>query len=122
MPVALRINPIVPDRLDEWRQLVAELAGPRRIEWAESHRRHGITRQVVSLAESEDGPLSVMLLEASDPEGVDTTMRRSGDDFDVWLVDRFDELLGPALPSSVLFDTRPRRGPWPGLRRMGRTP
>lgn len=122
MPVIVRVQPIVPGGVDEWRAFVSELTGTRRVEWAESHRRRGISRQVVSLVESPNGPLSVVLLEASDPEAADRLLRESTVEFDVWLVGNLDALLGDPMPAEMVFDTTPRRGPWRGLRRPGARP
>jgi hypothetical protein len=122
MPLTVQFHPIDPARLEAWRGFVEELTGPRRIEWAQSHRRRGVTRVVISLAGPDDQPFSVVLFEAADPDAADALLHTSNDPFDVWLRERLDDLLQPAVPASVLFDTAPRRGPWRGLRQMSRRP
>lgn len=122
MPFSIQIHPIAAGRLDEWRRFVGELTGIRRVDWAQSHRRRGITRVVISLAGSEETPLSVVLVEASDPDAADDSLQASDDPFDVWLRRSIDDLLEPAVPATVLFDTAPRRGPWRGMRPLSRRP
>jgi hypothetical protein len=122
MAVAIRINPIAPERVDEWRAFVAELTGPRRIEWAESHRRRGITRQVISMAEAAGQPMSVVVVEADDPRVADELLMSSTHGFDVWLRGRLADLLGAPVQVGVMYDSAPRKGPWRGMRRPGRRP
>jgi hypothetical protein len=122
MPVSVQIHPIAAGRLDEWRRFVEELTGTRRVDWAQSHRRRGITRVVLALAGSEETPLSVVLLEASDSVAADELLQASDDPFDAWLRQSLDDLLEPAVPATVLFDTAPRRGPWRGMRPLSRRP
>lgn len=116
MPLVLSVHEIRPDRLDAWRELMAELAGPRRVELAESHRRRGIRRAVMSLAGTADRPLHVALIDVDDA-GAKDMLDASTEAFDVWMREQFAELLGEELPGEVVFDTAPRRGPWRGLRR-----
>jgi hypothetical protein len=122
MPVTVQIDPIVAGRLDEWRRFVDELTGIRRVDWAQSHRRRGVTRVVISLAGTEEAPLSVVLVEASDPKAADELLRASDDPFDVWLRQSLVDLLEPAIPATVLFDSAPRRGPWRGMRPLSGRP
>lgn len=117
MPLSIEVNEIEPGRLTEWNDFVAELLGPRRVEWAESHRRRGIRRVVISTVADGDRPLAVVLVDAADRSLAADRLERSTEPFDAWLRDRLAELLGPPVDAALLADTAPRRGPWPGLRR-----
>lgn len=48
MPTIMITLPNPPEKLESWRASVAEMAGPRRAEFAASRRRHGISRQGVT--------------------------------------------------------------------------
>ena len=117
MSAVLTIYPIKVGRSDEWKALHAELMGPRRIEWAQSQRRRGVTRQVVSLVSDGGRHLAAVFTEAADPEAALRSLRSSSDAFDRWLVGRLDDVLGEALPTTTIVDTAPRPGPWRGWRR-----
>jgi hypothetical protein len=110
----ISVVPIRPGKLDEWRALHADLMGPRRIEWAESQRRRGVTREVVSLVDDSGRALAAIFTEAADPKEAARVLQSSTDAFDRWLVERLDALLEPPLPSSRVIDTAPRKGPWRG--------
>lgn len=115
VPAHVTVNPIDADRTDEWRGFVAALAGPRRIEWAQSQRRRGITREVISLAPG-DPDSAVVYVETNDPVRSAEVLSASDHPFDEWYRSRLDELLGPASDVEVVFDSAPRPGPWRGVR------
>ncbi len=116
MAAALSMTPIAEGKLDEWRELHAELMGPKRIEWAQSQRRRGVTRQVVSLAMDGDRPLGVVFTEAADPEAALRDLHESSEPFDRWLVGRLADVLAEPLEVTLIVDTAPRPGPWRGWR------
>lgn len=120
MATLLSVTPIASGMLDEWRALHTELLGPRRVEWAQSQRRRGVTRQVVSLVGSEGRFFQALFTEAIDPAGAAQELRSSSDPFDVWLVERLDAVLADPLRSEAVADTAPRPGPWRGWRRWPR--
>jgi len=114
---ALSLTPIADGKLDEWRVLHAELMGPKRIEWAQSQRRRGVTRQVVSLVMDGDRPLAALFTEAADPEGALRALHESTEPFDRWLVERLGAVLDAPMTVTPVVDTAPRPGPWRGWRR-----
>lgn len=116
MAATITITPISAGNESAWSEFVAELQGPRRIEWAQSQRRRGITRQVISLTDQE-GPLAVVYSEVRDPEAASIMLMTSEDPFDVWFRTKVDELHDETIPSRVVFDSAPRPGPWRGWRR-----
>jgi hypothetical protein len=86
-------NPVPPERFASWRAAVAEMAGPRRAEFAAARRRQGIDRQIVWVQQTPEGPREILLIETADPARAFMLMATSQDPFDVWfrqvLVDTF---------------------------------
>ena len=117
MAASIVVRPVKEGKLDEWRAFHAALMGARRIEWAQSQRRRGITRQMVSLVEHGDVHLAIVFSEGRDPEAASQALEESSDTFDVWMMEQVRALHGEALPSEITLDTAPRPGPWKGWRR-----
>jgi hypothetical protein len=118
VPVSIVIAPIAEGRLDDWRAFHAEISGPRRSEWAQSQRRRGVTRAVVFLWSSDDGPVAVYVMEGTEAGAALEDLGTGGGPFDSWLLERFGEL-HPQMDFPVrIGDTRPpegARGGWRGL-------
>lgn len=91
--------------------------GSRRVEWIESKKRRGITRQVVSLAADDGRHLAVVVTEADDPGAALQALEESSDPFDTWLMERVRDLHGEPLSVEIVLDTAPRPGRWRGWRR-----
>ena len=115
MAATVTIAPIREGSLDAWREFVAELRGERRIEWAQSQRRRGIARQVITLAVG-DRELAVVYTEAGDVEAAANLLVASDDPFDSWYSSRMEELHDMPMETEVVFDSAPRPGPWRGRR------
>lgn len=116
MAAQISLTPIRSGRTDDWRDFIAELRGSRRIEWAQSQRRRGITREVISLA-SGDEDLAIVYSESADHDKASERLAGSDDPFDEWYRSRLDDLLDEPLDAEVVFDSAPKPGPWRGLRR-----
>ena len=43
----LIVAPILPGKLEAWRQMMREVTGPRYEDWADHHKRMGVSREVV---------------------------------------------------------------------------
>lgn len=117
MAASITVRPITDGKLDEWRQFHATLMGSRRIEWAQSQRRRGVTRQVVSLVHENGTDYAVMFTEGRDPAAALQALKESTDAFDVWLMEQVEDLHGEPLSSEIALDTAPRPGPWKGWRK-----
>jgi hypothetical protein len=76
---------IPPEKLPSWKAAVAEMAGPRRAEFAAARRRQGVSRQGVWLQQGPDGPREIMVMETDDPARAFELMATSPEPFDVWL-------------------------------------
>jgi hypothetical protein len=110
--------PIRPGKRDEFRALVTELMGARRIEWAESHRRRGVTRQALFVGTFDGRDLAMIFSESPDAEKAFASIAGSDHPFDRWLAGRMSELLEARIAVESLADTAPRSGPWRGWRRF----
>lgn len=103
--------PILPGKLEAWKQFTEETKGPRREEHATSRKRLGITREVASLVQTPQGDFTSVFLEAEDIAKAFKMMADSEDPYDMWFVERTmdvhgmtrDTWTGP-LPSQVYFD------------------
>ena len=115
MAAIVTIAPIAIGKIDEWRAFVSELQGARRIEWAQSQRRRGITHQVISLAKG-DPALAVVYSETRDVDEAVLRLADSDDLFDIWYRERVAEVHDEPLETEVVFDSAPRSGPWRGWR------
>jgi hypothetical protein len=87
MPAVTFAAPILPGQTEAWKAAALEMAGPREREFADSRRRMGITREVVSLQETPDGDFVVVCLEADDPNGVIPAYMSSDEPFDRWFAE-----------------------------------
>lgn len=112
--------PIREGRSDDFRAFVDDLMHAKRIDWAQSQRRRGITRQVVGIAHHDGQDLALIWVEGSDPERVLVELRASDDPFDKWLASQLAELTEERLPGETIADTAPKPGPWSGWRRIRR--
>ena len=117
MAATITVRPIAAGKLGDWRAFHAELMGARRIEWAQSQRRRGITRQVVSLIEHGGAHLAVVFSEGRDPAAAVRAIADSSEAFDVWMWGRIQDLHGEPLTAETTLDTAPRPGPWKGWRK-----
>ena len=105
--------PIVPGKLEAWKQFTAESNGPRREEHAASRKRVGITREVAALVQTPQGDFTSVFLEAEDIAKSFKMMLDSEDPYDIWFMERTAdvhgmtrEMLSGPLPSEVYFDYR----------------
>lgn len=114
--VSIVIAPIADGGADEWRAFHTELTVTRRVEWAESQHRRGVTREAIFSWTGPSGPTAVYLVEGVEAGDALDALGRSDDPFDVWLRERLavlhDELDFPAQ----LSDTRPSSEAWRGWR------
>lgn len=115
MAAQIDLFPIADGMVAEWRAFVADLRGPRRIEWAQSQRRRGIVREVISLV-SDGRDLVAVYTESPDHAAAETMLQTSDDPFDRWYRDRRASLLGDRYDTETMFDSAPRPGPWRGWR------
>jgi hypothetical protein len=85
MPMVAMTLPIPPEKLELWKRVTAEMAGPRRDAFAASKRRQGVQRESVFLQQGPDGPREILIIEADDLGHAFELIGKSQDPFDVWL-------------------------------------
>ena len=103
--------PILPGKEQLDREVMDELAGPRREEYEASLRDAGITRQTVWHEETPDGTLAIVYFEA---DGAEAPMRWTQSDSAVsqWFVEQMREVHGidisqqPPPPVTKVHDVR----------------
>jgi len=87
--------PILPEKLDAWRNWTGELTGPRKADFEASNARHGLTGHHAWLQTSPDG--SHLAIVVTDGPGADTylgSIMQSDDPFDQWFVSTVAEVHG----------------------------
>jgi hypothetical protein len=85
MPMIALTLPIPPENLELWQRVTAEMAGPRRDEFAAAKRRQGVKRQSVFLEQGPEGPREILIIEADDLGHAFELIQTSQEPFDVWL-------------------------------------
>ncbi len=99
--------PCLPGGAEKLRQLAAECSGPRRAEFADFHRRMGLTGERWFLQQTPQGPLLILALEG-DPMGAMQKLAASEQSFDRWFKEQVRAVHG------VDFN-QPLPGPPPDL-------
>jgi len=100
--------PILPGKLEAWRQFVAEMHGPRRMEHAASRRRLGITTERAYLQQTPQGEFAVVFFEAPDVGQMMQGFATSQEPFDIWFREQVLDVHGWDM-------TQPPPGPLPEL-------
>src|SRR5690242_11235250 len=86
--------PILPGKQEAWRRFCQELRESRCCEYEESRRRLGIRKEVTWFAQTAQGEMAIMYVEADHPEQVFSTLSASDLPFDDWLRQQLVELHG----------------------------
>ncbi|HEX9995153.1 MAG TPA: hypothetical protein VGB14_19675 [Acidimicrobiales bacterium] len=87
--------PIVPGKLDAWRDFDAAMRGPRAEEHRASRQALGMVREVSSLLRTPDGTDLVCLFhEAEDLGKAFRQLAESTEPYDVWFRERLVEIHG----------------------------
>ncbi len=100
--------PILPGKLDTWKQFNAEIDGARHDEYVASRKRHGITRERVWRQETPMGDFAVVHVQGPGAENMMPQMGASTDPFDIWFRDSVKDIHGIDM-------TQPPPGPPPTL-------
>jgi hypothetical protein len=94
MPAATFAAPILPDREEEWRRFVQEVAEERLSEYEGLRRRLGISNESAWLTRTKGGEMAMVYLEAEDPERIVPALAASEEPFDLWFKERLLEYHG----------------------------
>jgi hypothetical protein len=98
--------PILPNKVDTWREWMSEVNGSRKDEFEASNARHGLTAHHAWLQANPDG--SHVAIVVQDGPGSDhyvADMAQSSDSFDQWFFGKVAEvhgidLSGPMPPAA----------------------
>jgi hypothetical protein len=108
MAVNAMALPILPGKLEAWRQYNSQINGPRRSEFEDMLRRHGVTRWLVWRQQTPQGDLLVTFQETKGQESALGSIRASDHPFDVWFKEQLKGFTGLDL-------SQPPPGPPPEL-------
>ena len=86
--------PVLPGKLDEWKEFHSQLDGLRRWDFEDQQRRLGLVRHRVWLQETSVGPVALVLQEGEEPERARAILASSTHPFDVWFREQIMELHG----------------------------
>ena len=102
--------PCVPGGAEKLRHLAEECSGPRRTEFADFHRRVGLTAERWYLQQTPQGALFLLTLEG-DPGGAIRKLAASTHPFDQWFKEQAQAVHGvdfnqplPAPPPALVFE------------------
>jgi hypothetical protein len=68
MPTFAAALPLLPGKTDDWKRMVEEIAGPRRADFEDFHRRVGLTKENWYLQPTPQGDLVIVYLEGEIPQ------------------------------------------------------
>jgi hypothetical protein len=88
------VAPILPGKREAWREMIREVTGPRYEEWADHHRRMGVTREVIWEQQFPNMDLAIICIDGVDPEGILDKMTASDHPFDIWFRDTIISVTG----------------------------
>lgn len=83
MPTIALAMPIPPERYDAWLAAVRSFAGERRAEYDASRRRLGAERTRSWVQETPQGPIELLVIDATDPARFFEQLATSQEPFDV---------------------------------------
>ena len=102
---------LLPGKTEEFKQMVAEVTGPRKGEYEDMLRRSGMTRMFYTLQSTPMGDFVALYLEANDPNAVTSRIINSDHPFDRWFYETvlngmhgIDSSQEPPPPNEVMFD------------------
>ena len=101
--------PVLPGKLDAWKEFHNQLDGLHRRDFEEQQRRLGLVRHRVWLQETPEGPVALVVQEGEEPERARAILAASTHPFDAWFRKQIKELHGidlsepPGEPSVTLY-------------------
>ena len=88
------VAPLLPGKLEEWKEFHSQLDGLRRWDFEDQQRRLGLVRHRVWLQDTPDGPVALVVQEGEDPDRARAILASSTHPFDVWFREQVLELHG----------------------------
>ena len=90
----LIVAPILPGKLEAWRQMMREVTGPRYEDWADHHKRMGVSREVVWEQRFPDMDIAIVSIDGVEPQHILEKMTASDHPFDIWFRDTIISVTG----------------------------
>ncbi len=104
--------PILPGKMEQWRQFISETQGPRYNDFKASRDRYGVHERSF-LQQTPQGDMVIVTLEGNDPVSAFQKMARDQDPFTRWFVQQVLEIHGfdlskglPGEPPQLIADTQ----------------
>ncbi len=86
--------PILPGKMDAWKDFVRTLAKDRINEYEKSRNRAGIKKEVAWIQNTPQGDMAIVYIEAKDIPKAIEHFGKSQESFDVWFRDMVREIHG----------------------------
>ncbi len=99
--------PILPGKLDSWREFIRTLARDRLDEYEKSRRRAGISREITWLQRTPQGEIAIVHIETKNVGKTLAEFAQSEEPFDVWFRQQFLDIHGLDLSTPL---QRPKLG------------
>ncbi|MBI3024048.1 MAG: DUF6176 family protein [Thaumarchaeota archaeon] len=102
--------PILPGKLEAWKNLVNEIKGPRKKEYQASRKKMGVKHERVFLQHTPQGDWVVVSFEGKDASKVFERFMSSKDPFDQWFGKQVSDIHGfqlsgaPPPPNELYLD------------------
>jgi len=89
--------PILPGKTEAGREFAKTCMGPKRTEFAEALKRHGVTKESWFLQKTPQGDMVIVYFEADDVEKTFEALAKSKAPFDVWFKQQLKSVTGVDL-------------------------
>jgi len=86
--------PILPGKTEAGREFAKTCMGPKRTEFAEALKRHGVTKESWFLQKNPQGDMMIVYFEAHDVEKTFEAITKSKAPFDVWFKQQVKSVTG----------------------------
>ena len=108
MPLYAFAAPVLPGKMEEYREFVEELNTTRKKDYEASRKNAGFSRETVFLQKTPQGDMVVIVQEAENAEKAMESLRELKDPFDVWFFERVKDIhgfdiAGGQMPSNELL-------------------
>lgn len=104
--MAMILAPLPAAKVDAWKSFMTEMTGPKKAEFDDFNRRHGLTKHEAWLAETPAGTFIVAIHEGPGSAELIPKIAQSSNAFDKWFASKLTEIHGMDL-------TKPPPGPMP---------
>jgi hypothetical protein len=90
--MGIMMVPKKKEKLEGWKNWTQKLKGEKSSEFLDLNKRYELTRHSVWLAETNDGPIAVVLHEGPGADSFMPKLSESDNNFDVWFKDSVEDI------------------------------